>query len=362
LCPAASEEESIRLQIWADDHTEHYEEYERSGKSAIRTYTAGCLQDGFHKSSKKIGPGHDNLSGDHLRQLCHGKEGEELAQLIAWFIDRALVHPGSLPQLCTDFHQGAEIVALQQPGGKIRPVQKATELRKAADAHIINETRDKLATHFAGLQYGVGTPNGSEKMIATIRTAMEANTGADNTRSDFENAFNRIPRHLVLTETAKMSPGCMHSKILGMKNPNTATYVGDPEGVHQIRVQTGRPQGAPASSIDYATATLALIKETQQITSGSEGVSAAYVDDTSHVADHEASLAVLDHLIREGPTRGSTLNLRKQHVLIGLSASFEEAQQKQADYLVRGCTLERHPIVPICIQTMYCRIQNYWPT
>ena len=74
--------------------------------------------------------GTDNLSVDILKQLLKRKTdsyAERLADKLAWFVDKALIHVGSLPRVVTRFCNGAEGILLKQPGGpgkppKLRPI------------------------------------------------------------------------------------------------------------------------------------------------------------------------------------------------------------------------------------------------
>jgi len=380
-CPDSSVEEQEAMEEWRHLMIQHKGEYEILARK-IPELLAADLYEKIRSSSNLICPGQDNLPNDILKQLVGGTggvEGVEVLESLAWFIDQALVHPGLFPRAVIAFYNGAEAIGLiQKPkpeqnpdtAVKTRPVLMGSELGKYADKFISKQpfymARKKQI--FGMVQFGVGTKNGSEKYVNQVRVRHEVKPEWDQSRSDFENAFNQIRRDAVLAGLSEVDLAFIQKSMAELTDTHHAAYfLGMKEGIKLLPVATGKPQGKANSSDDFALATIALFMELHRIASKGEvpqnanqmevdgdaepeppdppdppdgddhavevaaavaavqhgatifanaGVS-AYCDDASTSAETARVILTLHHILAHGSKIGVKLVIGKQFILLG---------------------------------------------
>ena len=118
-----------------------------------------------------------------------------LLRLVNWMKD------AKAPREVQEFFAGARLTALTKKNLDIRPIAAGEILRRLVSKCLCAMHKEAAATFFAGVQYGVATPAGAERMIHLVRREM-AKRAFDGDwvllKVDLKNAFNRISRARML--------------------------------------------------------------------------------------------------------------------------------------------------------------------
>jgi hypothetical protein len=267
---------------------------------------------------------------DIIKQLIgsSNNDGHEYRDLLAWFIDTSLVHPGSFPTWVTDFLGSAEIIGINQRVDKCRPVQMGCEYAKIADKFVSGQKffLDIKKKTFGTTQCGVGAAFGCEKFVGKIRTQMQANPYLDASRSDYKDAFCRVNRSKIIQAVHLAHLALVFKTTSEKAGIQRAAYYGVDGGVTLFPVVHGIPQGKSSSSDDYALATQPFLDEIDSICRPAgadelhDGVrcgATGYIDDTGAVATSAQILATILYMIEHGWEYGCELVMAKHFILLG---------------------------------------------
>jgi hypothetical protein len=243
---------------------------------------------------------------DYLKQMVYAdkknSDDMDFTQALATYIDALMVYP-TFSRPVIQFYRGAESNLLRTPGKeKGRPIGKTCSYAKLGDAFSTKKTKKERDAHFANLQYGVGAPFGTEKMLNVSRVTHEIKSpdGHDLLRSDSSNAFQNVHRGVILTEACQVTPELSRALISAYADHQYITYVGCPDGVRFIQQEVGTTQGATRGSLDYGYGTLPLAKQCQEAvnstdyTPDQQGLHRAYADDSATIAPTHAIVEVVD--------------------------------------------------------------------
>jgi hypothetical protein len=117
--------------------------------------------------------------------------------------------------------------------------------------------------HFHGLQFGVATPGGSEKLIHGIMDQQQADPSQDIIQLDSENAFNNLDRDSIFTEVKDFFPELL-PYVLSIYNKPTNIFIHQDNGTVQFLKSTmGAYQGAPLGSMLYSAGQQGLLRNLQ---------------------------------------------------------------------------------------------------
>ena len=165
---------------------------------------------------------------------------------------------GGLNQEVNEIIYGGRLIALHKRDGGLRPIAIGYTLRRLAAKWANKYATAKLASHFAPIQLGVGTPGGAEAAIHAVRRYAE-NLPKDYiiviVKLDFKNAFNTLRRDMMLEAIRREFPE--------LYNFVHATYNGAPVlqfGEFIILSAEGTQQGDPLSSAKFCLAIHPLLR------------------------------------------------------------------------------------------------------
>ena len=101
---------------------------------------------------------------------------------------------------------GARLIALRKPNGKIRPIACGSVLRRLAAKAACSVFRQEVKAACGPHQYAVGKKAGCEHVHKTITALSSADSDLVFLAFDASNAFNTIPRQVVLNAVANRLP------------------------------------------------------------------------------------------------------------------------------------------------------------
>lgn len=258
---------------------------------------------------------------------------------------------GDMPEDLKPFLYGGRIVPLDKGKGRVRPIVVGEFLVKVAGKALLTKTQSVLAEKFKKEdQMGVAVKGGSELMIHSIRTLLEANKSFGVLKVDFANAYNTISRRLIrealLSETwtaPLLTYFDAHYPILEGGERGNAQYprlavtmcdgstawIDSQEGVHQ-----GDPLG-PTFFAFGLSKVLSEARRTMGVETTSRIYSPSYLDDLYGTGVME-DLVRFDLAIRQAAqTTGSGLVVNGQKCQLYFKNSdghADRAQQKSQAY------------------------------
>ena len=265
---------------------------------------------------------------DLLKQLERSDNDGRFVSLLAEFISKFFLR-GEGPSFVLDHLLGGEIIGLKASETKIRPIAMTNSYRKIAEKFLLSQVNGSKL--FSGVQLGVGTRFGAEKMINMCRWGLEANPTWDYSASDFKEAFQRISRAEVLERIEELAPEFLPMKSKSLPLHQKLYYCGCEEGVTSVSCHTGVQQGAPSSPLDFALGSITLCREVQKIVQESDGLGwfRAYADDARLMGTSERVLQAILHQTTKGAYYGLELQQSKHKVLLGKCDSLAEARVKR---------------------------------
>ena len=151
------------------------------------------VQRAINSLDAETNPGLMQFRGEHLQDLIGKKggirHGEDFLKAYSKLIN--LIAKGNV--LPMDYHQflsSCQSVPIPKGQTGIRPIAMPHISRKITEKCLASLYSTKFQNHFRGLQFGVSTPSGSEKMIHEILDQQTAQVENDIIVLDSENAFN----------------------------------------------------------------------------------------------------------------------------------------------------------------------------
>ena len=100
----------------------------------------------------------------------------------------------------------SNVVALDEGGGKARPILLQDALFKLATGTIVQMHQASLRRAAGDFQHGLGGCVGAPQVVWQVRAAMEHEPYATFLGIDCRNAFGTISRHMVIAETDEHVP------------------------------------------------------------------------------------------------------------------------------------------------------------
>jgi hypothetical protein len=126
-----------------------------------------------NKLTKATRHGHDNMPSDVLKDLVKFAERNTTNQLAAEFLElftefiNLTFIDHKCPKEVREFYNGGEVFGLTTAVKANRPITMATTYSKVAETIGLNSIMERATILFKGIQYGVGTKFGTEKMTHT---------------------------------------------------------------------------------------------------------------------------------------------------------------------------------------------------
>ena len=131
------------------------------------------------------------MTPQHLKELVADNTNSKLLEAVTSLVNLMLA--GGMDQEVNEIIYGGRLIALKKKNGGLRPIAIGYTLRRLAAKCANKYATAKLASHFAPIQLGIGTPGGAEAAIHAVRRYAE-NLPKDYiiVKLDFKNAFNTL--------------------------------------------------------------------------------------------------------------------------------------------------------------------------
>ena len=199
-------------------------------------------------------------TGELMRTILQDKQCLEYLAKVVEHIRDGLIKAEGREWLLTSW-----LIALDKGQGKVRPIAGSTVLFKLAAAYIMEQGRSEAQDLFEkiGIQLGVFIPDGVSSAARLTQLMLEANSKHIVLKTDFKNAFNNIPRQLVLQQLfAKPSLSRFFRMVHWTYSAPSLQFVRGGRGVETvIPSNEGVRQGCVFGSLGYAIATLEMFTQ-----------------------------------------------------------------------------------------------------
>ena len=185
-------------------------------------------------------------------------------------------------------------MALEKPGGGIRPIAIGEVLRRLVSKCFCNTYEKEAHDYLWPKQIGVAAPLGAEVGSQTVRQWCERNKASANKLlfiADFENAFNSIDRSKFLREVRHHLPGLARWAEWCYGKPSKLFFDGA-----TINSSVGVQQGDPLGPLFFSLAIQPLLTELGNIPD--LDLSFSFLDDLV-LAGLQSSVAEGIRLLRE---------------------------------------------------------------
>ena len=186
--------------------------------------------------------------------------------------------------------------------GGLRPIAVGNILRRLTSKLFARALDTKMKTLLAPHQLGVGSRNGCETAVHTVKQAVKLSPDKWVLQLDLQNAFNRVNRSSMLAEVARVIPECLSWAVSCYGTPSHLQF-----GNSVLSSSSGVQQGDPLAGDLFAVSLQPVI----EIIEGEVPTLAAHVwlhDDGTAVGTAEELQKVVDVVRREGPLRGLHLS------------------------------------------------------
>ena len=197
-------------------------------------------------------PGLMQFRGEHLQDLIGRKggqrQGQEFLKHYTSLIN--LIAKGNeLPNEYSQFLSSCQAVPIPKGVNAIRPIAMPHLSRKITEKCLARIYSGQFEKHFQGLQFGVATPSGSEKLVHELLDHQYSNADHDIIVLDSENAFNNQNRDVMFMEIKKYFPELLPYVTSIYNCPNFLFINGDNGKIHTMQSTMGAHQGAPCFTL-----------------------------------------------------------------------------------------------------------------
>ena len=211
------------------------------------------------------------------------------------------------------FLAGAKLSAFVKKGSKpgkpdVRPVAAGEFLRRLVAKCLCATHKDWAQGHFMGLQFGVATPAGGERIIHRMRAQLllhEDDPDWVTFKVDLRNAFNEVSRARILELVSAHCPA-LYAWVAWSYRENSQLVFHDDVIPSAEGVQQGDPLGPLLFSLVLHEQVLRIQTECPEL-----DLHAWYLDEGVLAGRTAVVLKGLKLLADNGPTSGLHLNLEK---------------------------------------------------
>jgi len=299
------------------------------------------VEKAINKLDPEVNPGLMKFRNEHLQDLIGRKggqrQGQEFLKEYTKFIN--LIAKGNV--LPMDYHQflgSCQSMPLPKGDSNIRPIAMPHLARKVVEKCLASLYSKKFENHFHGLQYGVATPGGTEKVIHSILDHQRTDPTQDIVLLDSENAFNNLNRDCMFEEVKNFFPELL-PYVLSIYNQPTQLFIHQDNGtVTTIQSTMGSHQGAPLGSMLYSAGQQPLLRKVcKDMRNSNGGTIRALIDDMSLQGHSNVLIPAIQFLIEEGKSCGIKFKYEKIKIFIGdCDAQTASARINQYQQLFNG--------------------------
>ena len=147
---------------------------------------------------------------------------------------------------------GARVLALRKPNGKLRPVACGSVLRRLAARVVCAVFWEEIQQACGKHQFAVGRKAGCELVHKAVSALSCASPQDVVLKFDCSNAFNTMPRQLILDAVRRRAPGLMPVVSAWLCQPTEHLFWGVGGKGSPIRATRGVDQGCPLSPALFA--------------------------------------------------------------------------------------------------------------
>ena len=199
-------------------------------------------------------------TGELIRLLLRDNQcGAYLAKIVG------VIRDGVLPDEAREWLLASWLLALDKPGGRVRPIAGGTMLFKLAASYLIMTASAGAKTVFlkSGIQCGVFMPDGANTAAQFTQHTLDLDPDNIVIKVDFANAFNSLPRSKILSGVYEHPQLATFFRILHWAycKPSTLLVRGKGgEVVAKIESEEGVRQGCVLGPLAFAVGTLGLLE------------------------------------------------------------------------------------------------------
>ena len=314
-------------------------------------FTTNSVVAYLRHASNCIAPGYDKLRIEHLKTLsgCNNPlpSADELLFIEQLTTILNIIKNGQLSPLILVAFRDSHIIALPKGTTGTRPIGLALLYRKMVSALSKRFIQEDLRLSFRNLQFGTSS-RGSEIIIHSIRSIMDAHPDYDVLFADGINAFNSASRTQTLLHLKDKFPEAYSFFHQFYGSASDLWHSLDPTHITSIPSAEGFQQGDPASTLLYCTAIHDFLQDLQHfLLDQGSAIPLFFVDDGTLIGPHALILSAIGFINTHGIRVGYRLNPIKSKLLLGQCNSFEESFQHRQAYLDLGFSptvIHSHPI------------------
>jgi len=275
----------------------------------LRSRMVAEAQKQLKRWPSRAAPGQNGSRFEHWGSVTVDTESwEAAAQVVVMF---AL---GECSPEFLEANLGARVFALRKPNGKLRPIACGSVLRRLAARVSCAVFREDIQQACGKLQFAVGRRAGCELVHKAISALSCASPQDVVLKFDCTNAFNTMPRELILDAVRRRAPGLLPVVSSWLCRPTTHRFWGvDGAQGLPIRATRGVDQGCPlspalfaiglADALECIQSRLATLSPTCRVFS--------YLDDVMVVVPGAAGVAAMQVVVEALGRIGLTVNAGK---------------------------------------------------
>jgi len=234
-----------------------------------------CTPDSVRQAIRSFRPGAsggiDAMTPAHLRDLI------SVDLPLRWQILEGLAHVcdkirnAEVPTELRDLLFGGWLIAIKKKAGGYRPIVVGSVFRRLATKTILRPITSRIGGLLRPQQLGVGTKNGAELIIHSVRTFLESHNRCVALKVDFKNAFNSHKRGEMLRILRDKVPELYPLMYEAYRSPTPLKFGED----STLYSACGCQQGDVAAPVAFSLLLQPLL---EKLTSS---LSLAYLDDVT---------------------------------------------------------------------------------